>query len=157
MIQYNINTKIIAVTGTNGKTTTTTKITELLQYSGYKAEYAGNIGKSFAELLLERRDLDYVVLELSSFQLENLIEFKPFISMIINLTPDHLERYSGVDEYYDTKFNICKRQGEKEYFLVNDDCEEIVKRVDLVPSHKIELSQKEKKIVMWRIKSFLER
>ena len=163
MIQYNINTKIIAVTGTNGKTTTTTKITELLQYSGYKAEYAGNIGKSFAELLLERRDLDYVVLELSSFQLENLIEFKPFISMIINLTPDHLERYSGVDEYYDTKFNICKRQGEKEYFLVNSDCEEIIKRLDLIPSHKIELSQKikkdcyvENKKLFWKDEEVLE-
>lgn len=108
MVQYNVNSKIVAITGTNGKTTTTTKITELLQYCGYRAEYAGNIGKSFAELLLEQKELDYIVLELSSFQLENLIEFKPFISMVINLTPDHLVRYSNVDEYYDTKFNICK-------------------------------------------------
>ena len=106
MVQYNVNSKIIAITGTNGKTTTTTKITELLQYCGYRAEYAGNIGKSFAELLLEKKELDYIVLELSSFQLENLIEFKPFISMVINLTPDHLVRYNSVDEYYDTKFNI---------------------------------------------------
>lgn len=72
MVQYNIHANIIAVTGTNGKTTVTTKITELLQYAGFRAEYAGNIGKSFAELLLEKKELDYVVLELSSFQLEIL-------------------------------------------------------------------------------------
>lgn len=145
MVKYNIETKIIAVTGTNGKTTTTTKITELLKYSGYRAEYAGNIGKSFAELLLEHRDLDYIVLELSSFQLENLIEFKPFISMVINLTPDHLARYTSVEEYYDTKFNICKNQDKTGYFLVNSDCEEIGKRLELVPALKVELSQRERK------------
>lgn len=145
MVQYNIELKIIAVTGTNGKTTTTTKITELLQYSGYKADYAGNIGKSFAELLLEKKDLDYIVLELSSFQLENLVEFKPYISMVINLTPDHLIRYNSVDEYYDTKFNICKNQGENEYFILNSDCEEIIKRLKLVPGNKVVVSQQEKK------------
>lgn len=145
MIQYNIESKIIAVTGTNGKTTTTTKITELLQYCGYRAEYAGNIGKSFAKLLLEKKELDYIVLELSSFQLENLVEFKPYISMIINLTPDHLVRYSGVDEYYDTKFNICKNQKEGDYFIVNNDCEEVIKRLKLVPGAKIITSQREKK------------
>lgn len=141
MVQYNVSTKIIAVTGTNGKTTTTTKIAELLKYSGHKAEYAGNIGRSFAELLLERKELEYIVLELSSFQLENLIDFRPFISMIINLTPDHLVKYGSIGEYYDTKFNICKNQDEREYFLVNSDCEEIIKREELIFGQKIELSQ----------------
>ncbi len=145
MIQYNVQSKIIAITGTNGKTTTTTKITELLRDFGYRAEYAGNIGKSFAELLLEKKELDYIVLELSSFQLENIIEFKPFISMIINLTPDHLARYNNVDEYYDTKFNICKNQSIKEYFIVNTDCEEILKRLNLIPGNKIEVSQDKKR------------
>ena len=145
MVQYNIHANIIAVTGTNGKTTVTTKITELLQYAGFRAEYAGNIGKSFAELLLEKKELDYVVLELSSFQLENLRTFKPFISMVINLTPDHLSRYSSVDEYYDTKFNICKNQSKEEYFLLNTDCQEVMDRIALIPGSKIELSQKIKK------------
>lgn len=145
MVQYNIHANIIAVTGTNGKTTVTTKITELLQYAGFRAEYAGNIGKSFAELLLEKKELDYVVLELSSFQLENLRTFKPFISMVINLTPDHLSRYSSVDEYYDTKFNICKNQSKEEYFLLNTDCQEVMDRIALIPGSKIELSQKTKK------------
>lgn len=145
MVQYNIHANIIAVTGTNGKTTVTTKITELLQHAGFRAEYAGNIGKSFAELLLEKKELDYVVLELSSFQLENFRTFKPFISMVINLTPDHLSRYSSVDEYYDTKFNICKNQSKEEYFLVNTDCQEVMDRIALIPGSKIELSQKTKK------------
>lgn len=145
MVQYNIHANIIAVTGTNGKTTVTTKITELLQYTDFRAEYAGNIGKSFAELLLEKKELDYVVLELSSFQLENLRTFKPFISMVINLTPDHLSRYSSVDEYYDTKFNICKNQSKEEYFLLNTDCQEVMDRTALIPGSKIELSQKTKK------------
>ena len=82
--------KIIAITGTNGKTTTTTKVTELLKYAGYKTEYAGNIGVSFADLLLKNDDLDYVVLELSSYQLENLDSFKADIALVINLAPDHL-------------------------------------------------------------------
>lgn len=145
MIKYNASTKIIAVTGTNGKTTTTTKITELLKFNGYKAEYAGNIGVSFADLLLRDEKLDYIVLELSSFQLENLIDFKPFISMIINLTPDHLARYKNVDEYYDTKFNICKNQDDKEYFILNVDSQEILKRIDLVHGNIIEISQNKKR------------
>ncbi len=164
MVQYNDGIKIIGVTGTNGKTTTTTKITELLKYAGYRAEYAGNIGKSFAELLLENMELDYIVLELSSYQLENLIKFKPFISMVINLTPDHLSRYKSVEEYYDTKFNICKNQSKEEYFLVNNDCDEIMRRLNLVPSHKIDLSQKsinkdcyvKDGCIFWRAEKVLE-
>lgn len=145
MVQYGISTKIIAITGTNGKTTVTTKITELLKYSGYRAEYAGNIGVSFAELLLQAEELDYIVLELSSFQLENLEKFKPFISMVTNLTPDHLARYKDVDEYYNTKFNICKNQKNSGYFIINMDCNEIVKRLDLILGEKIEVSQNGKK------------
>lgn len=141
MVQYNIDSKIIAVTGTNGKTTTTSKITELLNYAGHRAEYAGNIGVSFAELLLKEEKLEYIVLELSSFQLENLIDFKPFISMVINLTPDHLARYNSVEEYYDTKFNICKNQSKNEYFILNSDCEEVVKRAGMIFGTVVEISK----------------
>lgn len=144
MIKYGTTTKIIGVTGTNGKTTVTTKITELLQYSGYKASYAGNIGVSLAELLLKGEELDYIVLELSSFQLENLEKFKPYISLVTNLTPDHLARYKDVEEYYDTKFNICKNQTKDEYFIFNLDSEELLKREKLIPATKIEVSQDKK-------------
>lgn len=141
MLQYEIKSKIIAVTGTNGKTTTTTKITELLQYAGYKAEYAGNIGVSYAELLLKHKDLDYIVLELSSYQLENLLDFKPWITMVINLTPDHLSRYKDTNDYYKTKFNIGKNQNENDYFIFNLDSKEVVERENFIFGRKIKISQ----------------
>lgn len=141
MMEKKLSTKIIAVTGTNGKTTTTTKINELFNYCGFKSSYAGNIGVSLAEVLLREEKLDYVVLELSSFQLENVKSFKPFISMIINLTPDHLARYKDENEYYDTKFNICKNQSKNEFFIYNVDCKEIGKRVDMIPSTLIKITK----------------
>ena len=141
MLECKSNAKIIAVTGTNGKTTTTTKITELLNYAGYKARYAGNIGVSLGSLLSSDEKLDYIVLELSSFQLENVKKFKPFISMIINLTPDHLARYKDEKEYYDTKFNICKEQDKSEYFIFNTDCKEIVERKDMIPASLVSITK----------------
>ncbi|MGN0944129.1 MULTISPECIES: UDP-N-acetylmuramoyl-L-alanine--D-glutamate ligase [Fusobacterium] len=141
MLQYEIKSKIIAVTGTNGKTTTTSKITELLQYAGFKAEYAGNIGVSFAEVLLKYKDLDYIVLELSSYQLENLLDFKPWITMVINLTPDHLSRYKDTEDYYKTKFNIGKNQTERDYFIFNLDSKEVVEREKFIFGKKIKISQ----------------
>ena len=121
----NYSTKIIAITGTNGKTTVTTKITELLTYAGFRAKFAGNIGVSLGALILEDKNLDYIVLELSSFQLENLTDFKADIALIVNLTPDHLERYSSLDEYYLTKFNICKNQDKNDIFILNKNSKEI--------------------------------
>jgi len=128
MVEKNLKTKIIAITGTNGKSTTTAKISDLLNYAGYKACYAGNIGRSLSEALLHEKDLDFVSLELSSFQLENVENFRPYISMIINMGPDHIERYKSFDEYYDTKFNIAKNQDENQYFIENIDDIEIEKR-----------------------------
>ncbi|WP_319371459.1 UDP-N-acetylmuramoyl-L-alanine--D-glutamate ligase [uncultured Ilyobacter sp.] len=121
--------KIIAVTGTNGKTTITTKIKELIQYCGYKCEFAGNIGRSFAELVIENIDLDYIVLELSSYQLENVREFRPDIAMVINLAPDHLDRYEKAGDYYNAKFNIGAKQESGDYFITNMNCEESSKRL----------------------------
>lgn len=123
----NSNYKIIAVTGTNGKTTTTTKINEILKVAGYKSEFAGNIGRSFSELVSDKPDLDFIVLELSSYQLEEIKKFKPYISMIINLSPDHLNRYKTLNDYYLSKFSILKNQDKNDYTLINIDDEEIVK------------------------------
>lgn len=153
MVKNKINSKIIAVTGTNGKTTTTTKITELLKFSGLKAEFAGNIGFSFAKLILEKRDLDYIVLELSSYQLENLKTFKPFIAMVINLTPDHIERYSSISEYYDVKFNICKNQTSKDYFILNLDSEELLKRKSEISSNIVTISKFHNEISNYFVKN----
>jgi UDP-N-acetylmuramoylalanine--D-glutamate ligase len=139
--------KIIAVTGTNGKTTTTTKLKELLEYAGYNVEACGNIGKSFAEVVSENRELDFVVLELSSYQLEAIKEFKAYISMIINLSPDHLNRYENLSGYYDAKFNIMKNQDEETYTIINLDDEEVLKRIVKVDEKikKVYVSKKSNK------------
>lgn len=120
-------TKIISITGTNGKTTTATKIYELLKEAGFDAELAGNAGFSFAKLVSDGKEPDYVVLELSSYQLENDPEVHSHIAGIINLTPDHLTRYNSLDDYYKTKFNIFDHQNENDYVLINLDDKEILR------------------------------
>lgn len=129
--------KIIAITGTNGKTTITTKTQELLEKAGYKVKVCGNIGYSFSETIMENPELDYYVLEASSYQLENVKEFKADISLIVNLAPDHLSRYKDLDHYYSTKFNIGNNQKESEYFIVNTSCAETLKRADKISGKKI--------------------
>ena len=115
------NIKVFSITGTNGKTTTATKIYELLDFAGYKARLAGNAGFSFAKLVEDEEPLEYVVLELSSYQLENNPQIHSNIAGIINLTPDHLTRYKTVEDYYITKFNIFSKQTEDDFALINLD------------------------------------
>ena len=115
------NIKVFSITGTNGKTTTATKIYELLDFAGYKARLAGNAGFSFAKLVADEEPLEYVVLELSSYQLENNPQIHSNIAGIINLTPDHLTRYKTVEDYYITKFNIFSKQTEDDFALINLD------------------------------------
>lgn len=129
--------KIIAITGTNGKTTITTKTQELLEKAGYKVKVCGNIGYSFSETIMENPELDYYVLEASSYQLENVKEFKADISLIVNLAPDHLSRYKDLNHYYSTKFNIGNNQKESEYFIVNTSCAETLKRADKISGKKV--------------------
>jgi len=136
-------TKVIAITGTNGKTTTTSKIAELLNTAGIRSIAAGNIGVPYSEAVLEKNKYEYIVLELSSYQLENLYEFKADIAMIINLAPDHLDRYKDADHYYDTKFNIGMNQNLGDKFIVNIDDVEIMKRIDRVNSEILRLSLEE--------------
>lgn len=120
----NKKSKIIAITGTNGKTTTVTKLYELLVYAGYKASIGGNEGHSLAKIAVEHNDNDYIVLEMSSYQLENNPQIKPYIALITNLTPDHLLRYNSVDEYYMTKMNIFKNQDGNDFAVINKEDKE---------------------------------
>ena len=144
------NIKVISFTGTNGKTTTATKMYELLEYAGKKARLAGNAGFSFAKLVADEEDLEYIVLELSSYQLENNPQIHSHIAGIINLTPDHLARYDSVEEYYITKFNIFSRQTEQDFALINLDDEIFKKLYDEkelwknIKSEKIYLSKEKK-------------
>jgi UDP-N-acetylmuramoyl-L-alanine--D-glutamate ligase len=144
------NIKVISFTGTNGKTTTATKMYELLEYAGKKVRLAGNAGFSFAKLVADEEDLEYIVLELSSYQLENNPLIHSHIAGIINLTPDHLARYDSVEDYYITKFNIFSRQTEQDFALINLDDEVFKKLYDEkelwknIKSEKIYLSKEKK-------------
>ena len=116
------NAFIIAVTGTNGKTTTSKLIYHILKNSGFNVGLAGNIGYSFSESIVENQ-FDYYVLELSSFQLEHIINFRPDISIITNISPDHLDRYDNkLESYADAKFNIIRNQKSSDFFIYNGDC-----------------------------------
>lgn len=109
--------KMICITGSNGKTTTTSLIYHILKEAGLNVGLGGNIGKSFARQVAEDRH-DYYVLELSSFQLENMYRFKADIAMVLNITPDHLDRYDhDMQKYIDAKMRIVQNQTEKDAFI----------------------------------------
>lgn len=111
------NAKIVAITGSNGKTTTTSLVYYILQQEGLNVGLAGNIGKSFAELVIEDK-YDYYVLEISSFQLDDIDTFKPHIAILLNITPDHLDQYEyKLELYAKSKFKITQNQTEDDYFI----------------------------------------
>ena len=116
---------IISVTGSNGKTTTSSLIYHILKKSGLNVGLAGNIGNSFSFLIAEN-EFDYVVLELSSFQLDNVNHFNSFISVLTNISPDHLERYDyNFENYVDSKFKIVSNHTKENYFVFNSDDKKI--------------------------------
>lgn len=115
------NAKIIGITGTNGKTTTTLLTYHLLKEAGLNVGLAGNIGKSFAQSVAEDT-FDYYVLELSSFQLDGIKSFRPHIAVLTNITPDHLDRYDyNYENYIASKFRIAMNQTEEDAFIVGID------------------------------------
>ena len=111
------NAVIIGITGSNGKTTTTMLTYHLLKNAGFNVGLGGNIGKSFAEQVANE-NFDFYVLELSSFQLDGIINFKPHIAVITNISPDHLDRYNyDYQQYIDSKFRITKNQMTEDYLI----------------------------------------
>ncbi|MEY3322386.1 MAG: hypothetical protein RLZZ417_1969 [Bacteroidota bacterium] len=119
---------IIGITGTNGKTTTTRLIYHLLKTSGMDVGLGGNIGLSFAAMVAQSPKPFYV-LELSSFQLDGILKFRPDISLLLNITPDHLDRYQyKLDLYANAKFKIAENQSENDVFIINIDDKETAHR-----------------------------
>lgn len=114
--------KMICITGSNGKTTTTSLIYHILKNAGYNVGLAGNIGSSLA-LQVAEEHFDYYVIELSSFQLDNMYDFKADIAVLMNITPDHLDRYDfKMQNYVDSKMRIIQNQTEQDAFVFwNDD------------------------------------
>jgi UDP-N-acetylmuramoylalanine--D-glutamate ligase len=123
--------KIIAITGTNGKTTTTTLCGHVFNSCGFKTHVAGNIGLAFSEIVLDVKENDFVALEVSSFQLDLIDRFKPEVVMILNITSDHLNRYDyDLEKYAASKQQIYKNQDENDYLILNGGNESVLKYLE---------------------------
>ena len=124
--------KKICITGSNGKTTTTSLVHHMLRKAGLNVGMAGNVGKSFAyQVAVE--NCDYYVLELSSFQLDGMFDFKADIAVLLNITPDHLDRYDyNMQNYVESKFRITQNLTEDEYFVFCSDDEITIKELEKI-------------------------
>ncbi|PBQ31435.1 UDP-N-acetylmuramoyl-L-alanine--D-glutamate ligase [Sphingobacteriaceae bacterium] len=128
------NATKICITGSNGKTTTTLLTYHILKKAGYNVGLGGNVGKSFA-MQVARENFDYYVLELSSFQLDGMYDFTADIAVLLNITPDHLDRYEyKFENYVASKFRITQNQSKQNYFVYNHDDAVIT---NYITEHKI--------------------
>jgi UDP-N-acetylmuramoylalanine--D-glutamate ligase len=134
------DSKIIAITGSNGKSTTASLIHHILTNLGQKSILAGNIGDAFCSFPIHKPGIDYVVLEISSFQLDLISDFAPHIAILTNLTPDHLNRYKDFDDYCQSKMKIFSNQNEQDYAVIYKDSREISKRVGAIRSRMLSFS-----------------
>ncbi len=114
---------VIGITGTNGKTTTTALITAMLQAAGFRAIAAGNIGLPYSEVVNSGDRYDWVVLELSSFQLETITSLSPRIAVWMNFAPDHMDRYATVEDYFAAKFHLFDYLGEDALVIRKEECD----------------------------------
>ncbi len=119
--------RLVGITGSNGKTTTTTLIGELLKVAGLQVEVGGNIGTPLISLAETSSDDGYTVIELSSFQLEAIDRLHLFAAVLLNITPDHLDRYNSMDEYAEAKANIFRNQTPDDYAVLNFDHDRVAK------------------------------
>ncbi len=140
------NAKIIAITGSNGKTTTTSLIYHILKNDNMNVGLGGNIGKSFAKQVADE-SFDYYVLEVSSFQLDDIQNFRPYISLLLNLSQDHLDQYNyNYEEYALAKFKIAENQEADDFFIYNKDDEMSLSLLEKIAirAKKIPFTLKEK-------------
>ena len=111
----------VAITGTNGKTTVTELVARILTEADRKTVAAGNIGTPLCDVVAQSRDLDLLTLEVSSFQLERIEFFRPSVAVLLNISPDHLDRYSGMDDYARTKGRIFENQQNFDWAIVQSE------------------------------------
>ena len=139
--------KKVCVTGSNGKTTTTSLLHHMMKKAGLNVGIAGNIGKSFAMSVAEDY-YDYYVLEISSFQLDGMYEFKPDMAILLNITPDHLDRYDyNLQKYIDSKFKLTQNLSEDEYFIYCSDDEITIRELEkiVIKAKQLGFTMKEKR------------
>ncbi|MEK6577323.1 MAG: UDP-N-acetylmuramoyl-L-alanine--D-glutamate ligase [Nitrospirota bacterium] len=144
LASYFIKAPIIGITGTNGKSTTTTLVSKILQEDGKDVFVGGNLGAPLSDAVLSGERYDLVVCEISSFQLEGIKSFKPYIAAILNITPDHLDRYSSMDEYIEAKWRICKNQGNQDFTVLNLDDPLLSVKEGLTRSRTVHFSRKKR-------------
>jgi UDP-N-acetylmuramoylalanine--D-glutamate ligase len=133
---------IIAITGSNGKTTTTTLLGEIFRFDGRNSIVAGNIGTAFSDLVLNAKENGVAVIEVSSFQLEGIYTFKPKVSAILNISKNHLDRYKTYGDYIAAKLRIFENQNDNDYLVYNADDEGLSNLVTQAKAYKIPFSIK---------------
>jgi UDP-N-acetylmuramoylalanine--D-glutamate ligase len=144
--RYKGNSKIIAITGSNGKSTTTALIYHICKHANLDCALVGNIGYSFAKQVAEDPKAVYVA-EISSFQLDDIVEFRPDVAVLLNITEDHLDRYEyKFENYINSKFRITMNQTSSDYFIYNLDDEVITNYLEQnqIISNQLPISMKQK-------------
>ncbi len=134
--------RIVGITGSNGKTTTTTLIGELLKDAGLKVQVGGNIGNPLISLVESSRDDSWTVVELSSFQLETIREFRPAVAVVLNVTPNHMDRYDSFMDYAAAKHRIFMNQTAEDVAVLNADDEIVSSWASGLRAHVVEFSTK---------------
>jgi UDP-N-acetylmuramoylalanine--D-glutamate ligase len=136
----------IAITGTNGKTTTTELVERLLTHAHRKTVAAGNIGRPFCAVVGQTKDLDFVTLEVSSFQMETIQHFRPALAVLLNLTPDHLDRYANLAEYFRTKARIFMNQQPSDWAVIQSEALAQMRSLNLaIPSQVLTFSANDRR------------
>jgi UDP-N-acetylmuramoylalanine--D-glutamate ligase len=149
---------VIAVTGSNGKTTTTTLINSVLNEAGYRSQACGNIGLPFSEAVLGEKDNEFFVLEVSSFQMESLLFygtktdhlfkdfkwFRPYIAVVLNVSENHLDRHEDIDEYFSAKTKIFQNQNYMDFAVVNARDPRLNKLIGKLQARVVQFNEKEK-------------
>ncbi|HEX9079931.1 MAG TPA: UDP-N-acetylmuramoyl-L-alanine--D-glutamate ligase [Desulfuromonadaceae bacterium] len=138
-----ITAPLIAITGTNGKTTTTTLTGEIFRANGYATFVGGNIGNPLLDLAASGEQVDRVVAELSSFQLEGIKRFRPRVAVLLNITEDHLDRYATFQEYIDAKVRIFENQTAGDFALLNVDDPIVAGLAGKIAARVVPMSQKQ--------------
>ncbi|MDI9524043.1 MAG: UDP-N-acetylmuramoyl-L-alanine--D-glutamate ligase [Candidatus Cloacimonadota bacterium] len=134
------DSKVVAVSGSNGKSTTVSLIHHILKNMGYNSILAGNIGSAFCCWPIEKPGIDFIVLEVSSFQLDLIDSFRPDVAVLLNITPDHLDRYASFADYAASKFRLFTNQTQTDTAVTCLDSEPIVERQHLIKSRLLRYS-----------------
>src|SRR5204863_3295791 len=132
--------RIVAITGTNGKTTTTTLIGQMLKDGGLNVQVGGNIGTPLISMIDSSRDDGWTVVEVSSFQLETIVDFHPTVAAVLNVTPNHMDRYETLMDYAAAKHNIFRNQMPGDVAILNEDDEIVSTWKDGLRAHVVPFS-----------------